>query len=470
MALSGSFGGRTANSRIKPIITWSAVQSVDGNYSDITAKLTYSRTNRGYTTGGIWKGTLTIGDATFQDSRVLEISYDSNTLAIAATARVFHDDYGQARVTVSATGAISGTSLTETVISGQVSPEDIPRASSVAAPDGAIGSCTTVVVQRKSDRYTHTLAYHFGALSGYIDSAGNPAQQPVLMSQTVLSFRIPEEFYDQIPDKSQEVCTLTCTTYLDGTQIGTPQTGQFQAYADEKQCCPQMFFQMTDTDPLTTALTGDPGVLVRYLSTARCRLAARPQKGALILSQKINGVEGAELELSGPEHGLLTFSATDSRGYTTAETLVVPIVPYVPLTVNAQVYRPEPTANEGVLTLRGSCWKGNFGQMENSLRVTVQIEGGETLTLSPEVTEEHTYRMEVPLTGLDYTRSYRITLMVADAARGVRQLLTLHKGLPVFDWGQEDFRFYVPVEVAALTVGGVELADYIRNVVKEMSE
>ena len=43
MAGSGSFTGTTANSAIVPTITWSAAQSQEGNYSDVTAVLTYDR-------------------------------------------------------------------------------------------------------------------------------------------------------------------------------------------------------------------------------------------------------------------------------------------------------------------------------------------------------------------------------------------------------------------------------------------
>ena len=39
MALSGIFYGTSSNPRIKPQISWSAKQSVAGNYSDVTAKL-----------------------------------------------------------------------------------------------------------------------------------------------------------------------------------------------------------------------------------------------------------------------------------------------------------------------------------------------------------------------------------------------------------------------------------------------
>ena len=45
MALQGSFSGETSNDQITPTITWQATQSVIGNYSDITATLTYKRKN-----------------------------------------------------------------------------------------------------------------------------------------------------------------------------------------------------------------------------------------------------------------------------------------------------------------------------------------------------------------------------------------------------------------------------------------
>ena len=43
MAINGSFYGKTGNTAIKPKITWEAVADEQGNYSDVTATLTYSR-------------------------------------------------------------------------------------------------------------------------------------------------------------------------------------------------------------------------------------------------------------------------------------------------------------------------------------------------------------------------------------------------------------------------------------------
>ena len=160
--------------------------------------------------------------------------------------------------------------------------------------------------------------------------------------------------------------------------------------------------------------------------------------------------------------------AVDSRGYTATQTLSVPMLPYVPLTLRASARRIGPTSDEGVVSVHGSCWKGNFGAAENVLSLTVQVEDEPPITLKPQVSEEHTFAAQVPLSGLDYTRSYRLTVTAADAAATASQEVILQKGIPVFHWGDRDFCFQVPVEMPALTLGGVSLENYIRNIVEEM--
>jgi hypothetical protein len=141
MAIKGTFSGTTSNSRIKPTITWSAVQSVSGNYSDVTATLTYQRDNS-YETAGLWKGKLTIGEQSVSGSKKLTITDGSAETALSATVRVYHDDDGQATITIGATGAISGTTLTETFISKEVVLDTIARASGISCADAAIAKAS----------------------------------------------------------------------------------------------------------------------------------------------------------------------------------------------------------------------------------------------------------------------------------------------------------------------------------------
>ena len=98
MALSGAFTGTTGSQYIFPTIKWSAAQSIDGNYSDVTVTLYYSRSNSGYTTSGTWSGGITIDGQWTAGSRYIEVSYQSGTLAMSATVRVYHNADGSSRL------------------------------------------------------------------------------------------------------------------------------------------------------------------------------------------------------------------------------------------------------------------------------------------------------------------------------------------------------------------------------------
>jgi len=466
MALNGSFGGKTSNSRIKPTLWWSAVQSVEGNYSDITAILTYKRTND-QVTGGSWSGTLTIDDQVFKGSKRFNITNDMDAEAIRATARVYHDDYGALTVTLSATGAISGSTLTSTTISGEITLDTIARASGISATNADIGSRSTVVISRKNDGFTHSIAYSFGTLSGYIDASGNTVDTEEKLSATTVNFLLPESFYDQIPDAPKGVCRLTCTTYRGDTRIGSVQTGEFTVSAGFDGSKPLVSGRVWDVSEKTAALTGDASVLVRYASVARCQIDATARNGARITSLRIGGQEVTEsvLDIAAPAFETVTFEATDSRGYTAISEVPVQMIPYVILTNNATLQRTDPTSGDAVLQFDGNCWQGSFGAVNNALAYELTVDGGNMQYDQLTIGEDSTYQETKKLSGLDYRTAHTVALTVSDAVMSVTKTLTVSKGIPVFDWGEEDFRFNVPVAVAALTVDGVSLKEYIQSVI-----
>lgn len=470
MALSGYFYGTTANVRIKPKITWSAVQNISQNYSDITATLSYSRTNSGYPTEGDWTGSLTIGSSTGSVSSVhIKIDYESNTVAITHTARVYHDSYGKLSLTVSAQGRIynpASSTLKSTTISGGITLDTIPRASTVSVSDANIESRATVAVNRKNGSFTHSIAYRFGELSGYIDADGNPTDTEVKLSATTMNFLLPESFYRQIPDSPTGKCTLTCRTYSGSTVIGSDQTATFTVTAAESLCAPAVRGMVIAGDSITPRLTGSPDKFVRYVSTAACQIEAHANNGASIVETTIDGVAGQERTIERIETDTVTFRAKDSRGYVSTYTVRLDMVPYILLTSNATVQRTDPTSGDAVLTLEGNCWNGNFGRYSNDAAYDYSVNGGALDYDRLEPDSDHKYRYQIKLTGLDYTKSHKIEVRVADMAMSVTKTLTVQKGIPVFDWGEEDFRFHVPVECPTLTVNGQSLEDYIRSVIQ----
>jgi len=213
MALSGTITGSTDNQYIDAKITWSATQSVDGNYSMVTATLYYSRNNTGYTTYGTWSGKITINGTATSASKSLTITYNSNTKAISATVKVPHNSDGTKTISISASGSISGTSLGSTSVSGSVTLNTIPRASSVSMSTGTMGSASTIKITRASSGFTHTLTYKLGSKT--VTIATKTSSTSVSWTPQIADFAA------QIPKATYGTGTLTCTTYNGTTSVGS---------------------------------------------------------------------------------------------------------------------------------------------------------------------------------------------------------------------------------------------------------
>lgn len=472
MALSGYFYGTTDNPRVKPKITWAATQDTEENYSDITVELSYSRTNTGYTTSGTWEGEITIGDQVFTGRHYVKVEHESNTLAMTATARVYHDAYGNLTVPISASGGIDGSSVTQTLISGQAEMDTIARAGTVSAANAPIGSRATIVVVRKNDGFTHSLSYRFGTLEGFIDREGNPVAEEQKMTAAAVNFLLPESFYYEIPDSQSALCQIICRTYAGEAFIGESQC-QFTASADPNICAPQVTrFHLWDSNPHTAALTGNTNVLVRYASTACCVASAEGKFGARILSVSVNGVHLLDGQRAFPKADTEEYVLTviDSRGFQTRAVKQLPLIPYVELTCMADAQRTDPTADTALLTLQGSCWSGNFGAVDNSLTVTCAVAGGTPQTITPQIGENHTYAAQLTVFGVSYTQNYPVVLTLSDGAQTITKELTIRKGVPVFHWGEHEFHFHVPVVLSELFVGQQSLEEYIRTIVQGENE
>lgn len=212
MALSGSFTGTTNSSVITPKIVWSGVQSVTGNYTDVTATLSYSRTNSGYTTYGTWSGSISINGTKTSGSKYVEITYNSNTATLSVTTRVYHNSDGTKSITISASGGISGTSLQSTTISATVTLTTIPRATTPTFSGSKVmGESMTINLPRASSSFTHIVTYSFGNTGGRIADAAT----------TSVSWTPPISLASQIPNATSGTCTIGVGTYNGSTLIGT---------------------------------------------------------------------------------------------------------------------------------------------------------------------------------------------------------------------------------------------------------
>lgn len=324
----------------------------------------------------------------------------------------------------------------------------IPRASTIGATDANIGATSMIAVNRKSSGYTHSIAYKFGTLSGYITESGGVSTAESKFTNTSIAFTVPTSFYAQIPNAKTGTCTLTIRTYSDTTQIGDAQTCTFTATAAEADCKPTVSGVVVDSNDVTKALTGDESKLVRYYSTALCTITATAKNSATIRSKTIGGTTVSENTMSIPnvESGNVVFAAKDSRGYSASDTVNATIVSYIKLTNNATGTRTDPTSGNATLTIKGNYYNGSFGAVDNILEIKYRIGDGEYVMIEHTV-NDNTYSARASLTGLDYTQAYNVEIVATDKLASVSQTVTIGKGIPVFDWGEDSMNIHVPLSV-----------------------
>jgi hypothetical protein len=158
-----------------------------------------------------------------------------------------------------------------------------------------------------------------------------------------------------------------------------------------------------------------------------------------------------ELALPQVSTGSFSFRTVDSRGHETLLTVNLPLIPYIPLTALATAKRIGATAPEAELAVRGAWFSGSFGAADNTLQLRMRVGNGDWQPLTP-VPEANGYTASALLSELDYRQAHTITIEASDRLDQVTLPVTLLRGIPVFDWGESDFTFHVPVRFQ----GGLE--------------
>lgn len=383
------------------------------------------------------------------------------------SGHIAHEDDGRKTVTIQGSFTTQSSYISGGFVSAEVALPDIPRASTLGATDADIGKTSVIAVAGKSDAYCHSVAYTFGECSGFLTADGRHSDTEVKITNTAIAFLIPEHFYEQIPNAPSGQCSLVCKTYAGDTQIGEAQTAVFTVTAGEAQCGPVLTGTAEDVLESTLALTGDPKILIPGYSAARCVIQAQGRKGATITKMQVNGqiVTDSTVLLEQVTQPPV-FWVQDSRGYTAQFSPPVTWLEYIPLTNNATVTRDDPTSGNATVQLSGSFYHGSFGAEENALTVGY-ILAGEQTAVQPELhLESGTYRGSFSVSGLDYTKAHLLEIVVKDRLGQVSQVLTVNKGKPVFDWGENDFCFHVPVELPQLMINGQSLERYIQSIVQ----
>ena len=449
-------------------IVWISEANIAGNCSTVHIEVYTWKTDGYATSGGGWFG----GSAYIGESESSQIKYEQEDknydedqdghnpiLRVSHTATVPHnnDGSGQVYIAASITKGYS-TSLANTTLSGSevVTLDVIPKTSSFAATDAAIGSVSTITIYRESTALYHRIKAQFGTVVGYITNEGGFSYSEATITGTSVAFTIPESFYYVIPDSQTGICTLTLYTVSGGVIVGDEVTTTIEITTVSSRCNPTLTISVTHDNSDTEGLTGSNTAYIRGYSDARCAVSATGRYGATIRKIWTSGTYtdngDGTYTISPVNSDTITFYAQDSRGYTGQVSTTVVLVPYVVLTNNSSAGRPNPTDGSAYVQFQGQYFNSSFGVVENTLSIKYRIEYPDGYidpswtVVSPTISEE-SYYAYVPLNGFSYTEAFKIHTIVQDRLLTLERTVLLKQGIPVFDWGKYDFQFHVPVYI-----------------------
>ena len=341
-----------------------------------------------------------------------------------------------------------------------------PAASKVGATDANIESTSTVTFTRYNSAFTHSLAYL---------AAGQSTYTAIFTKQDVTSYpwTVPASLYALIPRAKTIGITLRCQTYSGSTLVGTEYC-EMTATAAENKCAPTISVVAADTNPNTIALTGNAKKIIRYHSDVAVTATVSARNSASISSTTLKcgsaSASGTSYTFTDAESATVTATTTDSRNYPkTATAEGLSLVEYIKLTANTTVARTSPTADTVTVTTRGNYFNGSFGAVQNTIQCDVRWKrrGSDddllqaTMAVSVSGNE---YTATATLSGLDYQNDYDIQVRVQDqiyktggalAPSAVLSTTVLSKGIPVFDWGAEDFNINVPLTITGNPVNDI---------------
>lgn len=392
----------------------------------------------------------------------------------AGTKKLYHGDTLKITFTPSSNYAINAhtvngstfTSGNTHTVSGNVTvaATATPLKSVIGATDANIESASAITVTRYNTSYTHTITYKLGSATGTIATKS---------TNTSISWTVPSAFYAQIPNAKTGTCTLTCETFNGNTSLGSS-TCTITVTAASGKCKPTVTATVEDTNSTTKALTGNSSTLIRYKSTALCTLNATPKHSATISSLSIagssvtgttsGGVTTATKSYSAVSTTSFKFIANDSRGYSTEVTKTPTMIAYINLSCNPVLSRPTPTGSSIVMTFTGDIFRGSFGACSNTLTLQYRYKesGGsygswQTVASTNIIFSTATYRSSSAISvgdEFDYHKDYVFQVRATDGGTvsgtaytlsTVTKTITVKRGIPVFDWGENDFNVNVPL-------------------------
>ena len=335
-----------------------------------------------------------------------------------------------------------------------------PAPSTITATDARIESTSLITFTRYGNSLTHSLSYR---PEGYEGFTGNEKYTSIFVKQNIVSYgwTVDKSLWAYIPNERAVKVRFKCETYDGPNLVGTNYCTMYATTSEYIHAPSVSIITAEDVNPNTIALTGNNKKIIKFHSDVKVAAEANSEYKATISSVNLwcgsQHYEGTSCTFEDVETANVKVIATDSRGYATTKYRGLTLVEYVKLTANSIATRTNPTGDEVTFTTKGNYFNDTFGAVKNSLEIQLayRLQGTKIYYFADmDVTiTGNTYTATATLKGFDYTKNYDIGICVQDQiykpggplADAVYNDFVLQKGIPVFDWGENDFKFNVPV-------------------------
>jgi hypothetical protein len=313
MARSNFSGGWGHNLQLEVFSAWNT-PNIEGNFSTVNVQVRLIAD--GY--AALWGASdkllsLNIGGIR-EDARVdASISQGQAKALFAKDYRVNHDADGKKSITVSASLNIGMSNYGSATASFNLLLTNIPRASSITAPDGVMGSDIKITVNRAVDTFKHAIKC---AWYGKTTVIANDVD-------TSFSWTIPKDFANDIPNLESGWGTLIVETYSDEKKIGE-KTATFTATVPDDIKPKLTGFTLTDGNAVANNVVPGEQAFISVLSNIKVNFGqATGAYGSTITGYYAEIVgKNQSINQNGGALGIMNYSGdvtvrarvTDSRG------------------------------------------------------------------------------------------------------------------------------------------------------------
>ena len=456
--------------------TWTAnSQSVANNSTTVGWKLELIATGYGRINSTISKDyTITVNGTKYTGTNKIAIGNNETKTLVSGTTDIAHNADGSKTFSYSFTQEIgvsfSGKFIDTKSGSGSGTLNAIPRAATLSnAPNFNDEENPTIT-------YSNPAGNAVASLRACIsDSTGNTqyvAYRDISKTGTSYTFTLTDAERQTLRNATKNSNTLAVRFYIQTNIGGTNYYSRLAKTFTITNAAPTMNPTAVDNGTVSKTLTGDSNKIIKGYNSITVNANAAAVKGATLSSYSItNGgksIATASGTLSNVETGTFTFKVTDSRGNITTKTVSKTLINYVKLTCNLVAAAPT-TAGEMAFTIKGNYFNGSFGAVANALTVQYRYKTNSgsygSWTNATATLSGNAYTANVSITGLDYLNSYTFEARAGDKIYNgntepyIVSAAKTVKTTPVFDWGENDFKFNVPVyEATGLCLSGAAKA------------